>query len=93
MLNLTTETTDLLTRLNAVPDAVQQALAGAAATGEAKASAVDAVSRRAGARRLQPDRQAALARFSQPDAGASAIHPAALKAAAVQAALTALGRS
>ncbi|MHB8286128.1 MAG: hypothetical protein ACYDD1_15820 [Caulobacteraceae bacterium] len=90
MLTIAANTPDLVARLAAVPAAVQQALAaGPASPEDAKTAAVAALSRRGVARRLQPDRQAALARFAKPHADAD---PAALKQAAVQAALTALGR-
>jgi hypothetical protein len=97
MLSLTANTAEFLARLNAVPAAVQTAVAAAVAAaarasapGEAKAAAIAGLSRRARARRLQPDRAKALARFAKPEAGGDPA--AAVKQAAVQAALDALGR-
>jgi hypothetical protein len=94
MLSFTANTTEFLARLNAVPAAVQTAVAAAArayAPGEAKAAALAGLARRARVRRLQPDRAEALARFAKPETGGDPA--AAVKQAAVQAALDALGRS
>jgi hypothetical protein len=93
MLSLTANTAEFLARLNAVHAAVQTAVAAAArayAPGEAKAAAIDSLARRARTRRLTPDRAKALARFAKPEAGGDPA--AAVKQAAVQAALDALGR-
>jgi hypothetical protein len=96
MLTARADTQDLIARLNAVPAAVQQAVglvARAAAPSEVKAAAIRTLAERARDRRLQPDRKAALARLSQPARTRPPLDVDHVRQAAVQAALTALGRA
>ena len=96
MLTAAADGQDLIARLNAVPAAVQQAVAlvaRASAPADIKAAAIAKLAARSRDRRLQPDRTAALQRLSRPQGAARpAVDADRLKQAAVQAALTALGR-
>jgi hypothetical protein len=95
MLTAASNTQELAARLKATPPAVQQPVAVAArvsAPAEAKAEAIRKLAQRSRDRRLQPDRAKALERLSPPQAARPAVDADTLQQAAVQAALTALGR-
>ena len=95
MLTAVANTQDLVARLSSLPAAVQQAvMVRAAAPAEAKTAAIRRLSQRARDRRLQPDRAEAMARLSRPagSPGGPDVDADKIRQAAVQAALTALGR-